>query len=63
MKAIDIDENTVISILQKCWFWNEPVKPLCIKEPYIEILFCIIRYYLLDNNMKKAEMTTLYLLL
>lgn len=61
-KSIDITEKEVLDILKKCWFWDQDIRPKCTKEPYVEILMCVIRYYLKVNNIKYTEMVTIYLL-
>ena len=62
LKSIDITEKEVIDILSKCWFWDQDIRPKCTKEPYVEILICAIRYYIISNNIKYTEMVTIYLL-
>ena len=62
LKSIDITEKEVIDILSKCWFWDQDIRPKCTKEPYVEILMCAIRYYIISNNIKYTEMITIYLL-
>ena len=61
-KSIDITEKEVIDILSKCWFWDQDIRPKCTKEPYVEVLMCAIRYYIISNNIKYTEMITIYLL-
>ena len=62
LKSIDITEKEVIDILSKCWFWDQDIRPKCTKEPYVEILMCAVRYYIISNNIKYTEMITIYLL-
>ena len=62
LKSIDITEKEVIDILSKCWFWDQDIRPKCTKEPYVEVLMCSIRYYIISNNIKYTEMVTIYLL-
>ena len=62
LKSIDITEKEVIDILSKCWFWDQDIRPKCTKEPYVEILMCAIRYYIISNNIKYTEMVTIYTL-
>ena len=62
LKSIDITEKEVIDILSKCWFWDQDIRPKCTKEPYVEILMCAIRYYIIANNIKYTEMITIYIL-
>lgn len=60
-KAIDITEQEVIDIMQKVWFWKENYRPKCAKEPYVQVLMCIVRFFLKNNDTKDAELTTIYL--
>lgn len=60
-KSIQLTEEQVIAILEKVWFWKENYRPKCAKEPYVEVLMCAIRYFLKDNDMKNAELVTIYL--
>ena len=62
LKSIDITEKEVIDILSKCCFWDQDIRPKCTKEPYVEVLMCAIRYYIISNNIKYTEMITIYLL-
>ena len=61
-KSIDKKKKEVIDILSKCWFWDQDIRPKCTKEPYVEVLMCAIRYYIIANNIKYTEMITIYLL-
>lgn len=61
-KSLDLTEKEVINILQNVWFWKENYRPKCAKEPYVQILMCIIRYFLKNADTKNAELSTIYLL-
>ena len=60
-KSLGFTENDVRSIIQDCYFYDIPINPQCVKEPYILVLMCIIRFYLKTNKPKYAEMTSVYL--
>lgn len=60
-KSLDISPTDVISIMKDCFFWNIPIKPQVIKEPYILVSLCIIRYFLKTKKRKEAELTGIYL--
>ncbi len=60
-KSIDIEEKEVDNILKKCFFYNMDYNPQCAKEPYVELVMCIIRYYIKNNESKNALMATMYL--
>ena len=59
--AIGIDEQTVLSLLKKCYFWNMDIRPQCVKEPYVEVIMCAIIYFCKNKQQKNAELTTIYL--
>lgn len=61
-KALQITEAEVIDILSKTWYWKENYRPKCAKEPYVQIVMCIIRFFVKNNESKNAEMSTIYLL-
>ena len=61
-KSIDLTEPEIQNILEKCFFWNLDWRPKCSKEPYVEVLICIIRYYLKNNKSKEAKLATVYTL-
>ena len=60
-KAIDIKEEEVEYIMKDCFFWDIPIKPQCIKEPYVLVCLCVIRYFLKNKKQKEAELTGIYL--
>lgn len=61
--SVDITEKEIENILKKTFFWNKDVRPKCIKEPYVQLLMCSIKYFMNNNDQKNAELTTIYLLL
>ena len=60
-EAYGFTEQQVIDILQNAYFWDIPINPQCVKEPYVEVLICTIRYYLKKGNQKEAQLTGIYL--
>jgi hypothetical protein len=60
-KSIDFSEEELSGIMQDCFFWNIPFNPPCAKEPYILLLMCAIRYFLINKKRKEAEITACYL--
>lgn len=60
-KAIELSEEELSGIMQECFFWNIPFNPPCAKEPYILLLMCAIRYFLINKKRKEAEITACYL--
>ena len=60
-KSLNISEAEIANIMRSIFYWDIPYKPQCAKEPYVIVLFCAARYYLLHNLMKNAEVTAVYL--
>jgi hypothetical protein len=59
--SLELNESDILSIIKNTYWYDIPYNPQCVKEPYVEILFCAIRYYLLKSKQKEAEITTIYL--
>lgn len=59
-KALKITEEEVNQIMQECWYWNMPYNPQCAKEPYIVTLMCILRYFIINNKSKDAELVCIF---
>ena len=60
-KSIEFSEDELSAIMQDCFFWNVPFNPPCAKEPYILLLMCAIRYFLINKKRKEAEISACYL--
>ena len=60
--AIGLQEIEIENILKKCFFWDIDYTPAAACEPYVEVLMCAIRYYLIKSDTKNAELTTIYTL-
>lgn len=60
-KALGTTEDEVKAIIRDCFFYDIPYNPQCVKEPYVLVLFCIIRYYLKMNKLNYAQLVTVYL--
>lgn len=58
--SLNLKEEEVIAILKKAFFWDINYTPKCAKEPYVEVLMCCIRYYILHNDMPSAEITSIF---
>lgn len=59
--SIGMQESEALDALKKMFFWGLDYRPLCAKEPYVQVLMCAIRYYVKKNNMKMAKLVTVYL--
>lgn len=60
-KSMNLAESDVDSIMKDCYFYNVPINPECVKEPYVETLIQAIRYFVKNNQTKRAELTAIYL--
>lgn len=60
-KSLGILESDIIEMARNIFFWDQPINPQCVKEPYVMVLFCAIKYYLVHSKQKYAELTTIYL--
>lgn len=59
--SLGLKEEDIKSIISNCFFFDIPYNPPCIKEPYVCALFMAIRYYLINNKRKNAELTAIFL--
>lgn len=60
-KSLGMEEKEVIDIMSNCFFWDLPYNPQCAKEPYVMTMMMIIRYFMIKNRSKDAELATIYL--
>ncbi len=59
---IKIDKKTVTDIMLQTYFGTiDHFKPLCAKHEFTLLQICIIRYFVLNNMPKDAELATIYL--
>lgn len=61
--AVGISRGEIDNIIKDCFFYNINFNPKCAKEPYVQLLFCILRYYIIKGKKKEAILTTIYILL
>jgi hypothetical protein len=60
-RSLGLNEKDILQIMKEVFFWDKPYNPQCAKEPYVETLFCCIRYYLKKNDEKSANLTCTFL--
>ena len=60
-KSVKINESDILNHLQNAFFWDMDYNPPQIKEPFTVAILCCIRYYLIKNNKKMAELSAIYL--
>ena len=59
--AFSFSEDELEYMMHDIYYWKIPYNPQCAKEPYVILLMCCIRYFLIHKKMKEAEMATIYL--
>ena len=62
-KSIDMTQEEILAVIKKCWFWDwDPgYRPKCAKEPYVQMLFCAVRYFIEKKDLVHAEMVTIFI--
>lgn len=60
-KAIGIRENDIKRELQKTFYWNMRFNPQAAKDPFTIAMMMVIRYFMLKNDQKNAEISAIYL--
>lgn len=60
-KSIGVTENQIISHLQNTYFWNMRFNPAAAKDPFTVAMMMVIRYFLVNNDQKNAEISAIYL--
>lgn len=59
--AVGIKENELLNLMQNIFYMDLNYNPQCAKEPYVILLYCIIRYFIKNNKSRLAELATIYL--
>ena len=60
-KSIKVTEDEILSHLKNAFFWDIDYNPPQVKEPFVIAALCCIRYFLIKNNKKMAELSSIYL--
>lgn len=61
-KAIDLDRSLVIDAIGKSYYGNEPnFSPLAAKDEFTIAQLCVLRYFVLKNQTKDAELALIHL--
>ena len=60
-KSIKVNETEIQNHLTNAFFWDMNYNPPQVKEPFVVAVLCCIRYYLIKNNKKMTELTSIYL--
>lgn len=60
--ALKLKEIDILAILKKAYYFDIPAfNPRAATDPYTICMMCIIRYFCMKNDMKKAEISSIYL--
>lgn len=60
--ALKLKEEDILVILKKAYYFDIPAfNPRAATDPYTICMICIIRYFCIKNDMKKAEISSIYL--
>lgn len=60
-KSIGVKESQIIEHLKKTYFWDMRFNPAAAKDPFTVAMIMVIRYFLVNNDRKNAEISAIYL--
>lgn len=60
-KAVKIDKNQITSFLTETYYWNMNFNPRAAKDEFTMTMMMVIRFFILENKMKDAEISAIYL--
>lgn len=60
-KSIGISEKDVRNALQETYYWKMNFNPKAAKDPFTIAQMMVIRFFVLKNDRKNAELSTIYL--
>ena len=60
-KAIKIDKNQITEFLSNTYYWNMNFNPRAAKDEFTMTMMMVIRYFVLKNKDKDAEISAIYL--
>ena len=60
-QSLGLRESDLIPTCRNIYYWDIPINPGCVKEPYVLLLFNVIQYYLKNDQTKNAELASIYL--
>ena len=59
--AVKIDKNQITEFLSQTYYWNMNFNPRAAKDEFTMTMMMVIRFFLLKNNQKDAEISAIYL--
>lgn len=60
-RAINVREKDIEKELHNTYYWNMRFNPQAAKDPFTVTMIMIIRYFILKNDQKNAELSAIYL--
>lgn len=60
-KAVGFTENQIKNELKKTYYWNMRFNPQAAKDPFTVAMMMVIRYFVLKDDQKNAELSAIYL--
>lgn len=60
-KAVKIDKNQITEFLSHTYYWNMNFNPRAAKDEFTMCMMMVIRYFILKNKLKEAEISSIYL--
>lgn len=60
-RAVGFTENQIKNELKSTYYWNMRFNPQAAKDPFTVAMMMVIRYFVLKNDQKNAELSAIYL--
>lgn len=60
-KAMKIDKTKITTCLSHTYYWNMNFNPRAAKDEFTMTMMMVIRYFILKNKLKDAELSAIYL--
>lgn len=60
-RAVKIDKNQITDFLSQTYYWNMNFNPRAAKDEFTMTMMMVIRFFILKNRSKDAEISAIYL--
>ena len=60
-KSLNISQADIVNGLSHAFYWDMNYSPISAKDPVTVSALCAVRYFLMKNDAKNAEIATIYL--
>lgn len=60
-RAVKIDKNQITDFLSQTYYWNMNFNPRAAKDEFTMTMMMVIRFFILKNRSKDAEISVIYL--